>query len=99
MVDFYIQKAKLLIIENAKESQQDALEKAITRLETLYKECMRNDDRKTAALAAKQLSDLQGLNKSKIDVTTNGESINKFIVEIIYPKTDDGAGQTKPINP
>lgn len=59
------------IVRNGIQRKEKMLEKNLARLEHLYGECMKNNDRKTAISTIDTMNKLCGLYKEKIEVTKN----------------------------
>lgn len=89
-VDEYIAKAKALFYEMVAKDREEAYSKHLARLEHLYSECVKNKDRRTAAQVTKQIAELQNLLTQRVDVTTNGQSVNKITIEIVDGAKDKG---------
>ena len=63
---------------------------ALGQLEDLYKECIKESNKKLALEVRKEINKLTGLYAAdKIDITTNGESINIINVVIKEDENDE----------
>jgi hypothetical protein len=88
-VDEYISKANAIMRTLTRLSAEESLADQIAKHEHLLQEAYKNSDRRTITAELKQLDFLKGLGKTNVDVTSNGESIGKIIVEIINKPTTD----------
>jgi hypothetical protein len=89
---FYIAEAKEIIIENFEKTfDKDGFKAEIYgRLENLYQQNMDIDDFKECRNILKDLREMLGLNSaSKLDLTTNGQSINQLTPEQAKKKAED----------
>jgi hypothetical protein len=89
---FYIAEAKEIIIENFEKTfDKDGFKAEIyARLENLYQQNMDIDDFKECRNILKDLREMLGLNSaSKLDLTTNGQSINQLTPEQAKKKAED----------
>lgn len=89
---YYIEEAKKIIIENFDRTfDKDGFKAEIyARLENLYQQNMDIDDFKECRNILKDLREMLGLNAtSKLDVTTNGQSINQLTPEQAKKKAED----------
>lgn len=93
MIDKYIAEANVFLKTLTIESAQESLAMQIKRHEHLLKEAYRDGDKRTVSATLKQLDYLKGLGKTNLDVTTNGEPINKIIVEIITKPLDESGNK------
>lgn len=59
-----------------------------SRIEDLINRCYSENDKKTIVNLLRLQSEINGLKKDKLDITTNGENINTTIINIINPNGD-----------
>ena len=88
----YIAEAKKIIIENFEKTfDKDGFKAEIyARLENLYQQNMDIDDFKECRNILKDLREMLGLNSaSKLDLTTNGQSINQLTPEQAKKKAEE----------
>lgn len=71
----YINKANKLFEKTADAKQNIELGKALNRYNNLYSLALREKDYKTCAQIQDKLSELMGLKKQKVDITTGGKPI------------------------
>ena len=76
--DKYIVRAKTLVEKSVKKKIEYDYAKAIRRYEDLYKFCIDKKDYKTAISVNKELTNLQGLNKVKVEHSGNIEFISNI---------------------
>ncbi len=76
--DKYIVRAKTLVEKSVKKKIEYDYAKAIRRYEDLYKFCIEKKDYKTAITVNKELTNLQGLNKTKVEHSGNIEFISNI---------------------
>jgi hypothetical protein len=89
-----INESKKRIGEIFKEEHQDSYETAKARLEQMIE---KTESEKIRIDAIKELNKLLGIYKPvKVDVTTNGESINKIsVIKLIEYKKNEGDDKTE----
>lgn len=66
--------------QRAIQNYGEDIKEDIERFERLYEKAMLNNDKKEARECLKEISKLKGHYKERIDLTTNGENINKNII-------------------
>ena len=76
--DKYILRAKGLVEKSVKRKIEYDYAKAICRYEDLYKFCIDKKDYKTAITVNKELTNLQGLNRVKVEHSGNIEFISNI---------------------
>jgi hypothetical protein len=76
--DKYIVRAKTLVEKSVKRKLEYDYSKAVWRYEDLYKFCIEKKDYKTAITVNKELTNLQGLNKVKVEHSGNIEFISNI---------------------
>jgi hypothetical protein len=85
--------AKPIILETLKGIASDRLEETIIKMEQMQQEAIDLKDRKLAVEIQKEINKISGLHSQKIDVTSNGESINNIttikLIEIKKESDDD----------
>ncbi len=78
MTERYIAKAQLFIEKSVERKVESDYAKAIRRLEELYRLSMKKEDIKTALLINKELTQLQGLHKIKVENSGNIEFVSNI---------------------
>lgn len=69
---------------------ENRLESTIAEMEEQYKLALETGDRRLANDIRKEINKISGLHQQKIDVTTNGDSINNIsIIKIIEIQKED----------
>jgi predicted KAP-like P-loop ATPase len=85
-----LREAKPIILETLKDISKDRLETTIRELEQMKMEAKLSGDKKLAIEIQKEINKISGLHNQKIDVTTNGESINQIsVIKMIEVKKED----------
>jgi predicted KAP-like P-loop ATPase len=85
-----LREAKPIILETLKDISKDRLETTIRELEQMKMEAKLSGDKKLAIEIQKEINKISGLHNQKIDVTTNGESINQIsVIKMIEIKKED----------
>ena len=91
-----LREAKPIILETLKDISKDRLETTIRELEQMKMEAKLSGDKKLAIEIQKEINKISGLHNQKIDVTTNGESINQIsIIKMIEVKKEDDNNETE----
>ena len=82
--------AKPLIQETFKEISKEKLESVLIEMEAMKQEAQIAEDRNLVLQIQKEINKIIGLGTTKVDLTTNGESINKIeVIKIIEVKKDE----------
>ncbi len=85
--------AKPIILNTLKDIAMGRLEETIIKMERMYQDALIIKDKKLALDIQKEINKISGLHNQKIDLTTNGESINNIttirLVEIKKDNEDD----------
>lgn len=82
--------SKPIIIDTLKEMATNRLEETIIKMERMYQDALIIKDRKLALDIQKEINKISGLHSQKIDVTTNGETLNNItVVRLIEKKGDE----------
>jgi hypothetical protein len=85
--------AKPIILDTLKDIATNRLEETIVKMERMYQEALIGKDKKLALDIQKEINKISGLHNQKIDVTTNGESLNNIttikLIEIKKDNEDD----------
>lgn len=82
--------AKPIILNTLKDIAMGRLEETIIKMERMYQDALIIKDKKLALDIQKEINKISGLHNQKIDLTTNGESINNITtIRLIEIKKDD----------
>lgn len=82
--------AKPIILDILKGIAADRLEETIVKMERMQQEAAELKDRKMVVDIQKEINKISGLHNQKIDLTTNGESINNITtIKLIEIKKED----------
>jgi|694.fasta_scaffold42962_3 hypothetical protein len=82
--------AKPLIKSALQHIVENKLEETIAEMEEQYKLALEDGDRRLANDIRKEINKISGLHQQKLDVTTNGDSINNIsIIKIIEIQKDN----------
>jgi hypothetical protein len=77
-------------LERIREINKEEIRKEVhfelQRLENLYLECLKNNDRRTAAGVAKQIADLKGFQQATMLEIQAENNNNKVTINIVNPK-------------
>jgi len=85
-----LKEAKPIILATLKDIAKDRLEETIVKMEKMYQEALDTKDKKLALDIQKEINKISGLHNQKIDLTTNGESINSITtIKLIEIKKED----------
>jgi len=85
-----LREAKPIILTTLKDIAKDRLEETIVKMEKMYQEALDTKDKKLALDIQKEINKISGLHNQKIDLTTNGESINSITtIKLIEIKKED----------
>ena len=88
--------AKPIILDILKGIAADRLEETIVKMERMQQEAADLKDRKMVVDIQKEINKISGLHNQKIDLTTNGESINNITtIKMIEIKKEDNDDKTK----
>lgn len=91
-----LREAKPIILETLKDISKDRLETTIRELEQMKMDAKLSGDKKLAIEIQKEINKISGLHNQKIDVTTNGESINQIsVIKMIEVKKEDNDNETE----
>ena len=85
-MDKYVMDARALMKSHFSEQE---IADIFAKYNYLYQDALLSGDKKLAVKILDSISKLGGFSKEKIDVTTNGESINQTIINIINPNGDN----------
>ena len=82
--------AKPIIKDALQHIVENKLEETINEMEEQYKLALDDGDRRLANDIRKEINKISGLHQQKIDITTDGEKINKIdIIKIIEVKPNE----------
>ena len=84
-----LRQAKPIILDALKDIAKDRLEETIVKMERMYQDALIIKDKKLALDIQKEINKISGLHNQKIDVTTNGESINITTIKLIEIKKEN----------
>ena len=84
-----LRQAKPIILDALKDIAKDRLEETIVKMERMYQDALIIKDKKLALDIQKEINKISGLHKQKIDVPTNGESINITTIKLIEIKKEN----------
>jgi hypothetical protein len=88
-----LREAKPIIIETLKDISKDRLETTIRELEQMKMEAKGTGDKKLALDVQKEINKIAGLHQQKVDITTDGKSIDNIsIIKLIEYKSSDEDG-------
>lgn len=88
--------AKPIILDILKGIAADRLEETIVKMERMQQEAADLKDRKMVVDIQKEINKISGLHNQKIDLTTNGESINNITtIKLIEIKKEDNNDKTE----
>lgn len=91
-----LREAKPIILETLKDISKDRLETTIRELEQMKMDAKLSGDKKLAIEIQKEINKISGLHNQKIDVTTNGESINQIsVIKMIEVKKENDENETE----
>jgi hypothetical protein len=89
-----LRQAKPIILDTLKDIAKDRLEETIVKMERMYQDALIIKDKKLALDIQKEINKISGLHNQKIDVTTNGESINITTIKLIEIKKENDDDKT-----
>lgn len=81
-LDNYIARAREILRENHETFKLNASQNVLNNLTELYKQAFLRQDFKLCSQLQKQISELFGLNQTKLDVTSGGKEITGFVVKV-----------------
>lgn len=86
-----LREAKPIILDILKDLSKDRLETTIRELEQMKMEAKGTGDKKLALDVQKEINKIAGLHQQKVDITTDGKSIDNIsIIKLIeYKKSDE----------
>ena len=85
-IDGYIKDSKKLMVEHYSD---ETIEDIMSKYNYLYQCALKTGDMRLAVKILDSISKVGGYYKEKVDITTNGESMNQTIINIINPNGDN----------